>query len=318
MGQGTKIQWAHYTFNPWIGCAKARPFTMRPDKMHRGCANCYAEKDMDQRRGRVKWGENGTRSMTASQYWKSPHSWDRKAALCGERHRVFCASLGDVFEDWNGPMVDHKSRQLFTINGEDFFTEAEYPECRSATMGDVRKRLFEVIDSTPHLDWMLLTKRPENIRRMWPDSRKRNNVWLGTSVSDQATADEVVPRLQACRDLSPALFLSAEPLLDAIDLSEAVEGSQAVDLVILGGESGPDARPCAIEWIEHGVNQCQEADVAAFVKQLGANPKYWDDGVFPGNGGWAPLKLDHKKGGDMDEWPERLRIRELPLAEVVK
>lgn len=92
MGVETKIQWTDHTFNPWIGCAK----------VHAGCANCYAEADMDKRRHRAKWGADGTRSRTSAAYWKEPHKWNRDAGLENVRRRVFCASMADVFEAWPG------------------------------------------------------------------------------------------------------------------------------------------------------------------------------------------------------------------------
>lgn len=207
MSESTKIQWCKHTFNPWRGCTK----------VNAGCTNCYAEVNYSVKMHGVKWGPNGTRVRLSDAGWKELLKWNRQAECnCGaagagdrecdfcangcNRPRVFCASLADVFEDWDGPLLDHTGRQLFTINGGDYFTEAEYPECRPATMDDLRADLFRLIDATPNLDWMLLTKRPENIRRMWSDViidgvfsfapiRRRENVWLGTSCSDQQTAD---------------------------------------------------------------------------------------------------------------------------------
>ena len=139
--------------------------------------------------------------------------WNREAEAAGERRRVFCASLADVFEDWKGP-IGGATRDWTSLD-------------------DVRRELFALIDSTPWLDWLLLTKRPENVRRMWPEETSllteipmgvsgtfyRPNVWIGTSVSNDETADEQIPRLMKCRDLSPVLFLSAEPLLGPLDIS---------------------------------------------------------------------------------------------------
>ncbi|MEN6449613.1 MAG: DUF5131 family protein, partial [Thermoguttaceae bacterium] len=123
--------------------------------------NCYAEADFDIRRKRAKWGPNGTRVITSDAYWRQPLKWDAAAAQSGTRHRVFCASLADVFEDWQGPILSSDG----TIMGKEYRASGG----NRLTMGDVRQRLFELIDSTPNLDWLLLTKRPENIRRMWCD-----------------------------------------------------------------------------------------------------------------------------------------------------
>ena len=320
MGDITKIQWCDATFNPWIGCAKVAP----------GCEHCYAEADMDKRRGRVKWGVNGTRSVTSTAYWRKPLKWEREAKAAGVRRRVFCVSLGDVFED-------REELKLW------------------------RERLFDLIDETPNLDWLLLTKRPENILRMWPltpgmpptlvefdQSGKatgykqwdratqlmhRPNVWLGTSISDQATADKAIPKLLKCRDLAPVLFLSAEPLLGPIDLTGELvssdgfvsaladgpihvsDGGRGIDWIIVGGESGPNARPCHMEWIRSLVDQCRAIGHPCFVKQLGANA--WLDSIaFDAADPGARLTLTDKKGGDPAEWPEDLRVREFPKVTV--
>ena len=349
MGETTKIQWTHHTFNPWIGCAKVAP----------GCEHCYAEADMDKRRGRVKWGVNGTRSVTSDAYWRQPIRWNKQAESEGGRRRVFCASLADVFED----------REELTL---------------------WRSGLFDVIDETPNLDWLLLTKRPENIQRMWPQIPRnkeplyvgnidqppwRHNVWLGTSISDQATGDKAIPKLLKCRDLSPVLFLSADPLLGPVDMTPYIGGRSyrcqcgfhqteneliftggdtysctkcrerceigaTIDWVIIGGESGPQARPCDIGWVTDLVRQCRQAGVAPFVKQLGPKP-YWN-GNHPECNQTLPRQhtpeqkaefiealgeyFDHihalpvldKKGGDMNEWPESLRVREFPSVNVDK
>lgn len=374
MGDVTKIQWTDYTFNPWIGCTK----------VHTGCKNCYAEADMDTRRGRVKWGAAGTRSRTSDDYWKRPSRWSRIASVMGERNRVFCASLADVFEEWAAP--------IFNIHGQYGIKQGSpqqyawqnapigglgYP-ANTVTMSDLRADLFRLIDSTPWLDWLLLTKRPENIRKMWGmlsgvapifpgmpgplgkpiacliANAHRPNVWLGTSVSDQATANKAIPELLKCRDLSPVLFLSVEPLLGPIDLQRALpspdgfvtqadgspmhvlDGAAHVDWVIVGGESGPNARPCRPEWIRSIVQQCKDARVPCFVKQMGGNVVTQNDMVEDDfnslNTGWPDPQVEYdihgyreeyqgadcrvhlrdKKGGDPAEWPEDLRVREFP------
>jgi protein gp37 len=263
MAEQTAISWCDKTFNPWLGCTKVSP----------ACANCYAEREQDHRHHRVKWGPNGTRSITSDTYWKQPLKWNREQQCFEEkwpeflkqfpdtecktppkRPRVFCASLADIFEDWQGPIWDHRGLigHVFE-DGEWGFGPHMRAEqvirwkcsnARMLTMSDVRKRLFALIDATPYLDWLLLTKRPENIRRMWQyrvsdygqdndpavqellkdfDRTKalnyRPNVWLGTSVENQEYANKRIPELLKCRDLSPVLFLSCEPLLGLVDLS---------------------------------------------------------------------------------------------------
>lgn len=317
--ENSKIEWTHHTFNPWIGCTKVAP----------GCQNCYAEADMDTRRGRVQWGPHGTRSMTNDAYWRAPLKWNREAAAAGERHRVFCASLADVFEAFAGQVLDHDKKPLWIhrdTNGElragDDDGWMKVNGWTPLTLDDLRRHLFALIDATPHLDWLLLTKRPENIRKMWPCPLDTNgdgdchvcsrgrphfraNCWLGTSISEQASADKNIPALLACRELTPVLFVSYEPALGPVDLAVPWEGETTlptiqVDWLIVGGESGPQARPFNPSWAKDTVNQCRAAGIACFVKQLGANVL-----DFAGT-------LRDKKGGDWNEWPADLRVRQFP------
>lgn len=178
MATNSKIQWTHHTFNPWRGCTKVSD----------GCKNCYAE-TMSKRNPKVLgiWGENGTRVVASDSMWREPHKWNAAAEKAGERHRVFCASLADVCED--------------------------RPE-----LVEPRSRLRLLIDQTPHLNWLLLTKRPENFGMLFWDSRSKwpSNVWAGTSCEDQKTADERIPHL--LRAPAAVRFLSCEPLLGPIDL----------------------------------------------------------------------------------------------------
>jgi protein gp37 len=223
--------------------------------------------------------------------WQQPLAWDKAAAATGVRRRVFCGSMCDVFED-----------------------RADLIEPRAA--------LFDLINGTPNLDWILLTKRPENIRRMIGPATARvlglpSNLWLGTSIEDQRAADERIPHLLTCRDLAPVLFLSCEPLVGPIDFTvkcppafQPTLRSDRINWVILGGESGPKARPGNVDWIRSIIRQCRAAGVPCFVKQLGGNP-------FDGyRQGYVLMKrtmsLNDPKGGDPDEWPKDLRVREFP------
>lgn len=238
MGANSKIEWTHHTFNPWIGCAKVSA----------GCKNCYAENLMDHRYGRVQWGVNGTRSKTGADNWRKPMQWDKAAKALGERHRVFCASLADVFED-------------------------------RPDLVEWRLELFTLIDATPHLDWLLLTKRPENIMKMWPDYMgmpiRRLNVWLGTSTEDQAAADMRIPELLKAGFLSRFTFLSCEPLLGPVDLQlqgrnlGIISRGEEVNWVIAGGESGAGARRMEPEWAMSLRDQCNEGGVPFLFKQWG-------------------------------------------------
>ncbi len=256
MAENSKIEWTHHTFNPWIGCTK----------VHEGCKHCYAEADFDKRKGFARWGDHGTRVLTSVANWKKPKAWNKAAEAAGERHRVFCASLADVFEDWDGPIQ----------NGGCW-----------RDLHDARTALFHLIEVTPHLDWLLLTKRPENIRRMWPRVGQHDewmeeggdigqyvrfqNVWLGTSISEQEHADKQIPELEKCRDLVPVLFLSCEPLLGLIDLDFACNRREmsCIDWVIAGGESGLNARPMHPLYPRSLRDQCQAAGVPFLFKQWG-------------------------------------------------
>lgn len=305
-----------FTFNPWIGCSK----------VHAGCTHCYAEADMDKRRGRANWGPHGTRSVTSEAYWKGPLKWNRQAEKDGVRRKVFCASLADVFEDWGGQCTMPDGRPAILQRSTGQFIGCNLRGGSDAVrLDDVRRRVFAMIDATPHLDWLLLTKRPENVRRMWPLLHKdaganiwvggpsgrdvlsfRKNVFIGTSISDQETAEKAVLALLECRDLSHVLFLSGEPLLGPVNLSAWLE---RLDWVIVGGESGPNARSCRVEWIESIVDQCLLAGVPCFVKQLGAKAIVQDEET---SGMPVVLDLRDKKGGDWSEWPDELRVREFP------
>lgn len=239
--------------------------TMNPwrgcTKVSAGCAHCYAEKQAKRNPGVLGvWGDNGT----------------------------------DVFED--------------------------RPE-----LAEPRYHLFDLIDTTPNLDWLLLTKRPQNIRQMWPGGcftdegrtirlKHRSNVWLGTSVENQAAADERIPHLLACRNLAPVLFLSVEPLLGPVDLGltraptdedydrrNTSDGpidlvvttrGTGISWVIVGGESGPNARPMHPAWARSIRDQCQAAGVPFFFKQ-------------GSQANWPNFK-------DFDSFPDDLKIREFP------
>jgi protein gp37 len=310
VGENSKISWTTHTWNPYRGCQHA---TLPDGTEHPGCGHCYAEamaKRNPQSLG--VWGPNGTRVMAVKKTFNSPLKWEAQQqekldnyerwATAGfgswehpipedNRPRVFVDSMCDIFEDWQGPILNHKGQQLFTINGDEHFTEGEYPECRPLTMNDLRARVFSIIDQCPNIDFLLLTKRPENIRarRFWPPVQNqinpayRSNVWLLYSASDQASWNAGKDSLKACRDLVPVLGCSAEPLIARIDYCEDfgiwwnqttgqwVQDSKPwLDLIITGGESGPHARPHNIAWSRSIGEQCQAAGVAWWHKQMGS------------------------------------------------
>lgn len=283
MGENTKIEWAHHTFNPWRGCTKVSP----------GCANCYAATFSKRNPGTLGvWGDDGTRILAADAQYARVLKWDKAAEEAGERHRVFCASLADIFEDWQGPL-HHADGHVAKVR----YTNPAMSFTRDMKMDDVRKIVFELIDNTPNLDWLLVTKRPENIAKMWPtffpggyiaeagymnQSGPRPNVWLLTSVENQEQADKRIPELLKCRDLSPVLGLSCEPLLGPVEIVSTACGDMlyssgddfnpgSIDWVIVGGESGRDARPMHPDWARSLRDQCQSCHdgIPFFFKQWG-------------------------------------------------
>jgi protein gp37 len=310
----TSIQWTAtpradgtfapgYTFNGWIGCAK----------VSQGCSHCYAEVDtfarVSKSRGLPLWGENAHRHVTSDENWRKPIRWNREAAAMGERRKVFCASLSDVFEA-----------------RDDLNTH--------------RERLWNLIEATPHLDWLLLTKRPEEIMQRIPERWSAGlpaSIWVGTTVESQEMAEKRIPHL--LRVPARVRFLSCEPLIERVDLTDIKERpdglgyhidalecdvdtdddefeGRSIDWVIIGGESGPRARQFDVAWARDLLEQCRKAGAPAFVKQLGA--QVWDSAGAAVVLGKSVLGAEHRvwlvdrAGGDPSEWPEDLRAREFP------
>ena len=326
MAENSKIEWTDHTFNPWWGCVKVSP----------GCTNCYAatfdartfgvEKHVTAK-GETRephWGKDAPRRFFGEKHWREPLKWNRDAERDGARRRVFCASMADVFED-----------------RED--------------LREQRDRLFALIHATKSLDWLLLTKRPERVTEIVPESwcdGFPRNVWLGTTCEDQQLADERIPHLLAVP--ATVRFLSVEPMLGPVDLRvylgaaadvQSEDGDDRIcvrcgdgvppeselryathrcpggfgprpDWVIVGGESGGGARACDVAWIRSVRDQCREASVACFVKQLGARPIACDGltwrGLLDPPAAGQEFRTADAKGGDPAEWPEDLRVREFP------
>ena len=324
MGSETSIAWTNHSYNPWWGCQRVSP----------GCERCYAEA-FSKRVGLTVWGPKTERRFFGDKHWREPLRWNRHAKAAGERRRVFCASMADVFED-----------------REDLV--------------EPRARLFRLIEECTDLDWLLLTKRPENVRRHavqggWHGSLPKH-VWLGTTAENQEYADKRIPEL--LKVPASVHFVSYEPALGPLTLSGAacdrcfrpvyaredddggeVDGAPmcqfctheatfdwfglGLSWVIIGGESGGHARPFNLAWARDVIDECEEADAACFMKQVGARTIDTDCRV----GTYAPedkrsiaaakaldfgtrtfnLVLTHDgKGGDPAEWPEDLRVREFP------
>lgn len=250
MAENSNISWTTHTFNPWIGCSKVSA----------GCANCYAEQLMDKTYRKVEWGPSGTRKRTSAANWKMPLKWNREAAESGERPRVFCASLADVFE--------HREE-----------------------LQPWRDDLWRLIEMCPNLDWLLLTKRPANVMHFvpyrwcnkggWPE-----NVWMGASAENQLQFDARAPHL--CRIPAKVRFVSAEPMLESFRMHHEFDGlcvrnwlcDDGIHWVIVGGESGANRRDCGVDAIVNVARQCEAAGVPCFVKQ--------DCAMRPGQQGRIP------------------------------
>lgn len=255
MGENSNIEWCHHTYNHWIGCTKVSP----------GCANCYAESENNRRKWAVEgWGPGKPRKLTSERNHSQPFAWDRKAKISGKRHRVFCASLAD----W----LDNEVPVQWLVG------------------------LLKTIRRCRHLDWLMLTKRPQNfVDRMeavlrepdenlpgglsdwiekWLAGKAPQNVWMGVSTEDQERADERIPILLSIP--AKVHWLSVEPLIGPLDLAFHLNPlfppkplGATIDWVVVGGESGANARPCNPQWVRFLRDQCLLHEVPFFFKQWG-------------------------------------------------
>lgn len=309
--QENGIKWTDFTANPIKYRDQNGKSVWACVKVSDGCKNCYAETLAH------RYGRGGpfilpqTKKVTTYFDEKEANSLLKSTKISGKR--IFIGDMTDVF----GPWVSF----------------------------DILDQLFAVFALRPDVTFQVLTKRPERMAE-WLDSRALavcraiaqmrpaspetqtawqvrqgqlwplSNVWLGTSVENQLAADERIPHLLKCP--ASALFLSCEPLLGSVDLEKFSAHSQVpqaipLDWIIVGGESGPGARPCNLEWIHSIVRQCEAAGVACFVKQLGKYP-VWNH-LVPGcsvREALEPLDLKDPKGGDINEFPADLRVRQFP------
>lgn len=310
MSAKTLIHWADTTANPTTGCDGCELW---------GKANrhCYA--------GRLHEGRLAKTLPTlyAADFHEvrlAPGRMAKAAALSDLR--------GTARPD--KPWLDGMPRMIFPGDMADIFS-------KDVPFTYLKEELIDVATSSKGIRhiYMALTKRPSRMVEFaqwlhnwgweWPA-----NVWAGASVTTQKTVDNRIPHLLRVPDA--VRFLSVEPMLGPIDLTPWLGWSgermtaawpmvwvaPRVDLVIFGGESGPDARPCDLAWIRDGVRQCKAAGVSAFVKQLGANPV---DTTPPPPGSSSTndfdrrIRLRDSHGGDWSEWPEDLRVREMPRVE---
>lgn len=313
MGNKTKIEWVEHTWSPWEGCTKVSP----------GCLNCYAEANNRRWHAGENWGKGAPRRLTKS--WSTPERFNISGRICDQ-----CGT--EQFADRCGVCADQpllRRKMIFTSICD--WLDDEVPIQWFVDF-------LEVVSLTQNLEWMLLTKRPENFYRRMETAWKMGvgtdaqrfqdwlrywgmngvppkNVSVGISCEDQEHLEKRLPELlkisARCR------FISFEPLLGPVDLqyaafngADSLQSIEGIHWVIVGGESGRNARPCNVAWVRSIVHQCHVASIPCFVKQLGSRPV-----VTTTRGQAMPNDLrafSHPKGGDPSEWPENLRVRQMP------
>ena len=296
----THIQWSDETWNPIAGCSKVSA----------GCTHCYALRDATRLAGNPnpkirdkyaptvddgKWTGQITFDETALDkplHWRTPRT-------------IFVNSMSDLFHE----------------NVADAWIE----------------RIFHAMDLAHWHRYIVLTKRPKRMAEWVVGVTTQPNVWLGTSVENQDSADERLPYLASISVGGWHTLVSAEPLLGPVGLDHApdhwlgltgtypstgttLQIDPAINWVIVGGESGPDSRSCDVDWLRSIVRQCRAANVPCFLKQLGSNYCDAPNGVYGHGTQWpydmlpaGPFyRLRDRKGGNPDEWPEYLRVRQTP------
>ncbi len=295
MGAATGISWCDRTYNAWIGCTK----------ISEGCKLCYAERDNERLHWTDRWGPQGTRRATKT----APNvvMWNTvpwvECSQCGWRgmrpklHCPNCASLE----------LEPARQRVFVNSLSDVFEDR--PE-----LVPLRQKLWDLVTQCTEIDFLLLTKRPENIEKMIPDlwwpghadvyPSVPRNIWWGISAENQQRFDASIPILESFARMFrvPVIWVSLEPLLGPIDieawLTESDLGDEEercwswpINWVVVGGESGPGCRPMEIAWARALRDQCQEVEVAFYMKQLGGHP-------------------DRRER--LESFPADLRIREWP------
>jgi protein gp37 len=225
VSENTKIEWADHSWSPWWGCVEVSP----------ACDNCYARM-LSKRYGHDVWGKDKERRELSDEHWKKPLAWNRQAEQAGVRYRVF-PSMCDPFEYRLGDSL----------------------------LDELRWRFWDLIEATPNLDWLLLTKRPQNVGRMIPGRWSVSlpfNAQIGATVEDKAR----LPRIESLRRVKANVrFLSLEPLLEDLGTLNL----DGIHQVIVGGESGHNARPMHPDWARSLRDQCIAAGVAFHFKQWG-------------------------------------------------
>lgn len=226
------------------------------------CDHCYAEALMDHRFNKVKWGAGEDRVKASAHTWNEPLRWDRKAASAGKIDTVFCLSLGDIWDNEVDPMW--------------------------------RREAFDVMRKTPNLVYLLLSKRIGNATKMcgaaYSSDVLPENAALGATMVNQDEWDRDMPKLrETARILEPRFtFASIEPMLGPIDMR-----GDLPDWIIVGGESGTQARPTHPDWIRSIRDQCAAASVSFHFKQHGEFIGVQDLRRLPGGDGPGFGAYDH-------------------------
>lgn len=257
MADNTQISWTDSTFNPWWGCTKIAP----------GCDNCYAA-TLDNRVGGNHWGAGSAPRIMSENNWRKPMKWAHKHFYrCHE-----CDWRGDnpiLDEVYNTEVCPSCDSQLVATTKRRVFCGSMCDVFDNNAPDGQRERLWQLIRETPMLTWQLLTKRAPNIEKYLPDDwgDGYDNVWLGVTVEDRKHG---LPRADILSVIPAKVrFLSCEPLLESLGEYDFF----AFDWVIVGGESGPHARPMHQYWVMEIKQQCQIDKVPFFFKQWGGNRK---------------------------------------------
>lgn len=314
----TSIEWTDLSWNPLRGCSRVSP----------GCTSCYAERiaarfsGMDSHRDRKP-------------NWPGPFAGIARTTPDGPRWtgkvELVEAKLTEPLRRsrWAEKFLREHGRKprVFLCDMSDLFYEAVPDEWID--------RVFAVMALTPEYEFFALTKRVKRMRAYIAEMAKSSkrietaarsvgfalrwegislcpwplpHVRLGASAEDQERFDERIGPLMQLAVQGWKTFVSFEPLLSEITVS--AEQWRAIGWVILGGESGPSARPCEIDWIRSLRHQAKAASVPCFIKQVGSRPDgWWTNENGPRFNRHAIL---HPKGSDPFEWPEDLRVREWP------
>ena len=279
MSDASSIEWTDATWNPVRGCAVVSP----------GCTNCYAMKQAHRFSGPGRAYAGLTKLTRGGPVWT------------GEARTV--PELLDAPLRWKKP------RRIFVNSMSDLFHE-DVPVA-------FIQRVWAIMGGAPRHTFQILTKRPKKMQRLCSNTLPTYpNVWLGVSVEDQERADERIPLL--VRTPAAVRWISAEPLLGPVDITPWLRrvtasdprnplAHERLDWVVVGGESGPKARPFDIALARDIVRQCKAAGVPVFVKQLGSNPAPL---AVEAGAVRERLWLKDRKGGDPQEWPAELRVRE--------